>query len=164
MYWPKPRLKVPNILKNKEYRSSITLFIPRTQMADALGTLLTSTIRANYFESSNFLYLTEQYSFTIFSNVTSNHKYHYFGILQPLVGQASCPPCFPRPRMDALYHKQKTPGAHCRCAKRIIQSTRRGNRKGQGRVCGGQSLKTKTPGAQSLAPGVLFKSLALNIL
>jgi len=38
------------------------------------------------------------------------------------------------------------------------------NRMGQGRVYGGQSLKTKTPGTQSLVPGVLFKSLALNIL
>ena len=34
--------------------------------------------------------------------------------------------------------KTKTPGTHCRCAKHIIQSTRRGNRKGRGRACGGQ--------------------------
>jgi hypothetical protein len=80
MYWPKPRLKVPNVLKNKEYQSSISPFIPRTQLADILGTLLNSTIRANYFESSDMLYLAEQHGFTKFSNVTSNHKYHFFGI------------------------------------------------------------------------------------
>ena len=80
MYWQKPRLKVPNVLKNKEYRSSISPFIPGTQLADVLGTLLNSTIRANYFESSNIPYLTERHRFAIFSNVTSNHKYRFFGI------------------------------------------------------------------------------------
>jgi len=84
MYWLKPHLKVPYFLKNKEYRSSISPFIPRTQLADVLGILLNSTIRANYFESSNILYLTERYSFTVFSNVTPNDKYHFFGIFSHL--------------------------------------------------------------------------------
>ena len=54
MYWQKPRLKVPNVLKNKEYQSSISSFIPGTQLADVLGTLFNSTIRAKYSENSNF--------------------------------------------------------------------------------------------------------------
>ena len=77
MYWPKPRLKVPNVLKNKEYRSSISPFIPRTQLADVLGTLLNSTIRAKYCESFDILHLIELQSFTIFRNLASNHKYHF---------------------------------------------------------------------------------------
>ncbi|NBT49430.1 MAG: hypothetical protein EBT07_16750 [Actinobacteria bacterium] len=77
--WPKPRLKVPYFLKNEEYWSSILPFIPRTQLADVLGTLLNSTIRANYFESSDILYLVEFQHFTYFINITLNHKYHLFG-------------------------------------------------------------------------------------
>jgi hypothetical protein len=79
MYWPKPRLKVPNVLKNKEYRSSISPFIPRTQLADVLGILLNSTIRANYFEPSNILHLIELQSFALFNNSIQNHEYHFFG-------------------------------------------------------------------------------------
>ena len=78
MYWPKPRLKVPNVLKNKEYRSSISPFIPRTQLADVLGILLNSTIRANYFESSNILHLPELQCFALFNNSIQNHEYHFF--------------------------------------------------------------------------------------
>jgi hypothetical protein len=77
MYWPKPRLKVPNILKNKEYRSSISPFIPRTLLADILGTPLNSTIRANYFESLNILHLIELQYFTIFNNLIRNHPYFF---------------------------------------------------------------------------------------
>ena len=53
MHWPKPRLKLPAFIKNMKYQSSISLFIPRTQLADVRGTLLISTIRAKYSEYSN---------------------------------------------------------------------------------------------------------------
>jgi hypothetical protein len=66
MYWPKPRLKLPNVYKNKEYSSSISLFIPRTQLADVLGIQLNSTIRANYFESTNILHLIVCQLFALF--------------------------------------------------------------------------------------------------
>ena len=54
-----------------------------------------------------------------------------------------------RPQLSAENHK---PSTAARCADRALP-----------KHCG-QSLKTKTPGTQSLVPGVLFKSLALNIL
>jgi hypothetical protein len=78
MYWPKPRLKVPNVLKNKEYRSSISSFIPRTQLADVLGIQLNSTIRANYFESSSMLHLIELQCFALFNNSITNHEHQFF--------------------------------------------------------------------------------------
>jgi len=79
MYWPKPHLKVPSVLKNKEYRSSISPFIPRTQLADVLGILLNSTIRANYFGSSNILHLIEKQKVASSNNPPINQKYHFFG-------------------------------------------------------------------------------------
>ena len=59
-------------------------------------------------------------------------------------GGHPCPPCPRRPRMVALHKKTpRTSIAYAR--KRIVQPTRRGNRKGQGRVFGGQFNKNKNP-------------------